>query len=519
MLELKSSDFINKKNFIQKVEPLVSVRGIRKHFGGVQALKNVDLDVYPGEVHGLVGANGAGKSTLIRILAGVETPDEGEILVEGKLVNIPDPQTSTKIGLSFIHQELNLVPKFTALQNMTLGLDKSTHLGLIDWRQVRKSVEKVAERISIDFPLTVPIDELSVAEQWLISIGRALIWRSKLIAMDEPTASLSEAEVNTLFKVIHELSNDGIGILYVSHRLDEILELCDSVTVFRDGNMVKHSKREEINKQNLVEGIVGKNIDQYVNGHNSYHVSEHHPVMIVKNLGGDKLVKNISFTLHQGEILGLAGLVGAGRTELVKMIYGALPMRRGEISLIGESYFPKDPAYAVKRGIAMVPEERRSEGLILDKNVDFNLNLPFLNPIRYLENLPILNPSKGKTKAALMVKRLGIKTPNVSTPVSELSGGNQQKVVIGKWLARNPKVLILDEPSRGVDVGARTEIHKIIREMANNGTSFIVISSENEELPGLCDRVIVMVEGCISGELKGEEISRESITHLSYSHQ
>jgi len=512
---------IEEKYFVdsQSPTPLVSVTDIRKRFGGVQALKGIDLNICAGEVHGLVGANGAGKSTLIRILAGVEQPDEGIIRVNGREVEIPEPQASTDLGLSFIHQELNLVPKFNAMENMTLGIPKPTRFGLIDWKAVRKRVDEVAERINIDFPLSVPVDELSVADQWLISIGRALIWESKLIAMDEPTASLSEAEAKTLFSVIRELSSDGIGILYVSHRLEEILNLCDSVTIFRDGNKVQELKRAEMTRRVLVEGIVGAEVKSNGNNVSHYKKADHPVVLTVEGLSRGKIVDNASFTLHEGEILGLGGLVGAGRTELVRMVYAAEKKRTGTMELLGQPYNPKNPADAVEHGVAMVPEERRSEGLVLDKSVNFNLNIPYLTPLRKWPYLPIVSPSKGELEASDVVRKLGIKTPDVETLVSDLSGGNQQKVVIGKWLGRQPKILILDEPSRGVDVGARSEIHQIIHEMADEDTSFIIISSENEELPGLCDRVLVMVEGKIVGELVGEDITKEAILHLSYSHE
>jgi ribose transport system ATP-binding protein len=497
--------------------PLISALGVTKNFGGVQALKGVNIDIYPGEIHGLVGANGAGKSTLIRILAGIEQPDAGQILLDGRPVEIPDPLVSSSLGLSFIHQELNLVPKFNAIQNMTLGLRKSAHLGLIDWNSTRREVNRVAERISIRFPLNIPVEELSVADQWLISIGRALIRKARLISMDEPTASLSEKEAEILFRLIRELSNDGIGILYVSHRLDEILDLCHTITVFKDGQKVDTVQRSDATKERLVVSIVGGQISK-TNISKSRNVEQ--PIVLsVSGLARGKAVKDVSFALHRGEVLGLGGLVGSGRTELVRMIFGADIPERGTMTLEGEPFLPKGPAEAVERGVVLVPEERRSEGLILSKSVMFNINLPTLNPLRMVNWLPLLSPKKERTSAKDIVQKLGVKTPAVNTPVSELSGGNQQKVVIGKWLSRDPKILILDEPSRGVDVGARSEIHRIIRQMAASGTSCIVISSEVEELPDFCDRVLVLVEGHISGELTGDAITKEAILHLSYAHQ
>jgi ribose transport system ATP-binding protein len=496
--------------------PFLRVRGLAKHFGGVQALKGVDLDVFQGQVHGLVGANGAGKSTLIRILAGVHAPDMGTISIDGKPVEIADPLQARQLGLSFIHQELNLVPKFNALQNMTLGLPKATRAGLIDWKAVKREVEGAAVRVGINFPLDVPVETLSVAEQWLISIGRALVHKARLIAMDEPTASLSAEESSRLFQIIRELSADGIAILYVSHRLDEILELCDRVTVFKDGSRVMTANRQAVTKDALVRAIVGGEVSAVPEI--SSHTTSSPVVLDVRGLSRGSVVRQAFFQLHAGEVLGLAGLVGAGRTELARLIFGADNPDSGEVWLDGKPWRCRSPYDAVRHGIAFVPEERRSQGLVLDKSVAFNINLTSLRPLRLLNWFPMISLGRGASRAKSIVERLQVKTPSVDTPIHELSGGNQQKVVIGKWLTRHVRVLMLDEPSRGVDVGARGEIHKIIKELADSGTGIIVISSEAEELPGLCDRVLVMVEGRIAGELTGSEITKEAILRLSYAH-
>ena len=497
--------------------PFLEMCGLVKQFGGVQALKGVDLDIFQGEVHGLVGANGAGKSTLIRILAGVQSPDGGTIFIDQQPVEITDPQHATRIGLSFIHQELNLVPKFSALQNMTLGLSKPARLGLIDWRAVRREVAPAAERVGIDFPLDTPVSELSVAEQWLIEISRALVRRARLIAMDEPTASLSAEESARLFQIIRELSDSGIAILYVSHRLDEILELCHRVTVFKDGRKVMTSSREEITKESLVRAIVGGELTGQVAVDSARAVAG--PVILeTRNLSRGERVREISLSLHAGEVLGLGGLVGAGRTELARLIFGADRADGGEVLLEGRPWRCRGPHDAVQRGVAFIPEERRSQGVVLHKSIGFNINLPHLQLLRLVKGLPLISMGKGAAQARSIIKRLTIKTQSVETPVGELSGGNQQKVVIGKWLTSPVRVLILDEPSRGVDVGARVEIHKIVRELASEGTGVIVISSEVEELPGLCDRVLVMVEGRIVGSLVGDGITKEAILELSYAH-
>ena len=501
--------------------PLLQVLGLGKRFGGVQALEGVDLDILAGEVHGLVGANGAGKSTLIRLLAGLYRPDAGSIAVDGKPVTIVDPEHASEIGLNFIHQELNLVPKFNAIQNMTLGLPKASRLGLITWGPVRRQVDEVARRLGVEFPLDIPVENLSVANQWLISIGRALIRRARLIAMDEPTASLSAEEAGRLFQIIRELSSDGIAILYVSHRLDEIMELCDRVTVFKDGVRVLHADRAAMTMGGLVRAIVGSDVAEsdVAAASSAGALDQGGPVVLeTRHLGRGSAVRDVSLQLHAGEVLGLAGLVGAGRSELARLIFGADRADTGTILLEGDPWRPAGPYDAFARGIGFIPEERRSQGLIMQKDVSFNINLADLQPLRYAASIPLISLSRAASRAKEIAQQLRIKTPRVTTPVIELSGGNQQKVVIGKWLTRHPRVLILDEPSRGVDVGARAEIHRSIKELAGGGVGVIVISSEAEELPGLCDRVVVMVEGRVAGELTGREITKEAILQLSYAH-
>lgn len=496
--------------------PIVNVVGLQKSFGGVRALKGVDLKIYPGEVHGLLGANGAGKSTLIKVLAGLEIPDEGTTEVAGVPVKIGNPQQASALGLNFIHQELNLVPHFTAIQNMTLGLPKPTRLGLIDWRKLKSEVEGVKKRLGITFSLDTPVGELSVAEQWLLAIGRALIRRARLIAMDEPTASLSAVESERLFTVVRDLARDGIAILYVSHRLDEVLDLCDTFTVFKDGERVLYEQRLDMTKAALVRAIVGADLETSAGSEMAAQASVGRVVLELSGVSRSPKVRDVTLSVRSGEVLGLAGLVGAGRTELARLILGADTLEEGEIRLDGQPFRPRSPHEAVERGVVLVPEERRSEGLILDQSVAFNLNLPDLQPTRLFSGLPLVGVHKGNQRAQGIIDRLRIKTPSPSTPVRQLSGGNQQKVVIGKWLTRDPKVLILDEPSRGVDVGARSEIHRVIRSLATSGSSVIVISSDDEELPGLCDRVVVMVEGRVAGELRGEAIRKDTILQLSY---
>jgi ABC-type sugar transport system ATPase subunit len=495
--------------------PFVSVRGLQKHFGGIQALKGVDLDILPGEVHGLVGANGAGKSTLIKVLAGVEKPDAGSLSIDGVDVQLSGSQQAADLGLSFIHQELNLVPCWNALENIMLGAPKRTRLGVIDWRAIRAQVQPVADKVGIQFSLSAPVARLSPAEKWLISICRALVRKARLISMDEPTASLSIRESENLFRIVRALAAEGVAVLYVSHRLDEIMDLCHRVTAFRDGRSVMQSERSTLTRKQLLEAIVGGEAP----------VSEHHPIpydnsrpplLRVSQLVSGHSVREVSFDLQKGEVLGLAGLVGSGRTELVRVVFGADQPDSGTMTLEDRAYSPRSPADAVNFGVGFVPEERRAEGLFAGKSVAFNLTIANLLDLRIQPWLPLLDGRRRAGMAKEIGSRLQVKASSMDTLVDHLSGGNQQKIVIGKWLVRNPKLLILDEPSRGVDVGARGEIHRIIRELVAQGMSVIVISSEAEELPGLCDRVLVMAEGKIVQELSGDTITRDAIVHASY---
>jgi ribose transport system ATP-binding protein len=497
--------------------PFLRAQGIRKHYGGVQALKGIDVDLWRGEVHGLVGANGAGKSTFIKILAGLETPDAGSIAVDGTDVKIAGPGQADALGFSFIHQELNLVPQMTALQNIMLGLRKPARLGLIDWRRVRRTVEPFAQRIGIRFSLDARASSLSVAEGWLVSICRSLVRSSRLIVMDEPTASLSAHECDRLFQIIRDLSDHDVAILYVSHRLGEIIDLCHRVTAFRDGSFVAQFDRTSVSQTGLVDAIVGTADGQARgSGRGPGHSRGTEVALSVRGLRRGRFVRGVDFDLQRGEVLGLSGLVGSGRSEVVRLIFGADALQAGEMVLYGRPYAPRGPFEAIKAGVGLVPEERRSEGLILSKTVAFNLNLASLRATEVRPGVPLLNMRRRAQRSLEMSTKLRIKTPHVETVVGRLSGGNQQKVVIGKWLGLSLRVLMLDEPSRGVDIGARREIHGIVRDLAATGVAVIVISSEAEELPGLCDRVLVMVEGRIAHELTGAEITREALVQASY---
>lgn len=497
------------------MKPFIVAENIAKAYGGVQALTDVSLSIAPGEVHGLVGANGAGKSTLIKVLAGLVHPDAGRIVVDGVPVSLPTPHHATDLGMSFIHQELAFIPGMNVLQNILLGVPKKTRFGMVDWQAAARDVAPIAERVGIKAPLFASVKGLSTAENWLINICRALVRNARLIVMDEPTASLSAAEAEKLFAIVEDLSASGVAVLYVSHRLDEIMRLCRRVSVFRDGRSVGCLEGAAITRPVLIEAIVGGEVEPLA-------AAQRHPVvgrevaLSVRALTRAPKVNGVSFELRRGEVLGIGGLVGAGRTELARLIYGADRADSGVMTLDGASFSPRNPTQAVKAGLGLVPEERRAEGLLLTKSVAFNLQIANLANIVRSPVLPLIDRRKREALSLQIVRDLAVKTPSIDTPAGRLSGGNQQKVVIGRWLLRAPKVLILDEPTRGVDIGARGEIHRLVRELAARGMAVIVISSEPDELPDLCDRVLIMVEGRLVSTLEGNAITRNAIVEASY---
>jgi ribose transport system ATP-binding protein/rhamnose transport system ATP-binding protein len=417
--------------------------------------------------------------------------------------------------MSFIHQELAFIPGMTVLQNFMLGVPKRSRFGLIDWRAIARDIAPLADRVGITAPLNLNVKGLSTAENWLINICRALVRKARLIVMDEPTASLSASESEKLFAIVRDLAASGVSVLYVSHRLDEILDLCHRVTVFRDGQTAREFDRGSLTRQALVEAIVGGSAASEAPMRQQR--PDRKVVLRVENLSRQPHVRGVSFELHEGEVLGLGGLVGAGRTELVRLIYGADRSDGGRMLLADRPFAPSAPHAAVKAGLGLVPEERRTEGLILGKSLAFNLSLANLGRIVIGPALPFVSSRARANLALETIRALDIKAQGPDTPVGRLSGGNQQKVVIGRWFARAPRVLILDEPTRGVDVGARAEIHRLIRSLAEKGMAILVVSSESEELPDVCDRVLVMAEGRIVRELAAAEVSRTAIVAASYS--
>lgn len=494
--------------------PLLEVRGIAKSYGSAVALRSVDFTVGAGEIHALLGANGAGKSTLIRILSGAVSADAGEVLLDGRPVFMRTPQEAADLGLAFLHQELSLVPKFTAIENMGIGLLRRGRFGLVDRGALRRRAEAVADEIGINFPLNRAVEQLSVADRWLVALARALMRRARLIALDEPTASLSARETERLFVIVRKLAADGIGVLYVSHRLEEIEHLCSGATVFRDGRVVAELDATRLHREELITAITGQ-LPEAISLPKAAEPGGDDIVLEGRDLARAPYVLGVSLRLRKGEVLGVAGLVGAGRSELARLLFGADRLDSGTLHLDNREIHLRSPRDASRLGIAMVPEERRSQGLVMSKSAAFNLTLAFPGDDRTPHWMPFVSARRARARALEVAKLVALQPLRVDQRARDFSGGNQQKLVLGRWFLGDVRVLILDEPTRGVDVGARAQIHRLIRRFADDGVAVIIISSDFDELLG-CDRVIVMAAGRVSAELTGDDITEDQMTLAAY---
>lgn len=500
----------------ERKQPLIEARDISKSFGAMKVLKGVEVSFERGCVHGLVGANGAGKSTFLNIVGGVLRPDSGSIFVDGTPTVVTGPRHAADLGFSFIYQELALIPQFSAWENMTMRMRAKTALGIGDRGYRRRAAKAISDKLHLQLDLEKPVSSLSVAERGLVAIGRALVGEARFIAMDEPTAALSDAECVRLFQIIQELKAQGVAIAYVSHRLDEVEDLCDNVTVFRNGEVALRLQRGDYTRKNLVEGIAGDaTVSEKLARRRAPTFSSATPVLEVRKLSCPPRVKDVSFDLFEGEILGLAGLVGSGRTELARMIFGAEQVSSGEMLLWGRPFAPASTRDAIAQGLALVPEERRTQGLVMEETITFNTSLGNTAAFRR-KGLPMVDERRTRNAARSVMDRLLIKAGSPGSRVATLSGGNQQKVVLGRWLLRNARILVLDEPSRGVDVRARQQIWDAIEDFVNKGGAAIVISSELEELEA-CDRVLVMAEGKSVGELRADDVTETKMLELIYS--
>ena len=497
------------------VVPLISASTVTRTFGAVRALTEVTIEFHKGEVHGLVGANGAGKSTFLNILAGSITPSSGTIVVDGVEVNITQPAQADALGFAFIHQELALVPDFSSIDNMTLGIKSKSRFGSSEIARRARLSRTVADRLGMTFNLKRPVRELSVAERVLVAIGRALVRDARFIAMDEPTAALSDVECQRLFRIIRELARDGVSVVYVSHRLNEIENLCDRVTVFKDGKVTARFDRASYTRLDLISGITG----------NDRGIDPRKPmppvragakeVLVAAHLSDGQRVKDISFTCREGEIVGLAGVIGAGRSEVLSLVFGESRPLSGTMTIDDIPHAPRSVRESIRHGVALVPEERRSQALVMEDSIRMNITLGNWEAMRTRPWLGFISDRKSEGVAKSMLGALSIKAKDTSVPVRTLSGGNQQKVVFGRWLARDSRVLLLDEPTRGVDVGAREQIWQTVEDFANAGKAVIVVSSELDELSN-CHRVVVIVEGQTIAELIGPGITEEQMLSVIY---
>ena len=495
---------------MQTAKKLLQMNHIHKRFPGVYALNDVSFDLYAGEVHALLGENGAGKSTLIKILGGIYRKDEGSIAIAGISSNIDSVSDARKNGISIIHQELVLVPQLTVYENIFLGREIHKKTGFSDPQAMIEKCNEALHSFGIDLPVTERVCNLTIAQQQLVEIAKAVSFSARIIVMDEPTSSLTSTDVKKLFATIRTLKEKGIGIIYISHRMSELYEIADRVTVMRDGRYIATKKISETKNDELISLMVGRSLGNFYS--RSHTARSKEPILHVENLTTKK-VKNISFDLYKGEVLGFGGLVGCGRTETMLALFGIDKKISARIELesvkLPKRYSPFD---LIKKGFALVPENRRDEGLFPVMSVEYNMTLKVLK--KFISGISY-NKEKEDAIYEDFVKELSIKVAHRDTKISALSGGNQQKVIIASWLAAVPKVLILDEPTRGIDVGAKSEIYQIMNELTDQGVSIIMISSDMPELINMSDRVIVMCDGKITGTLEQNEISQENIMHYA----
>lgn len=493
--------------------PLLRMTGISKSFGATRALSAMHLSIYPGEIHALMGENGAGKSTLMKVMSGVHAPDSGEILLDGKPLSLRDPGASRVAGINLIYQELAVAPNISVAANVFMGSELRTRLGLIDHVAMRQRTDAVLAQLGAAFRASDRAGRLSIAEQQQVEIARALVHRSRIVIMDEPTAALSERETENLFKVVRRLRDEGLAIIYISHRMAEVHALADRVTVLRDGSFVGELTRQEIDAERIVQMMVGRSLGEfYQHRRMAPEQAATLPIVLqVRALAGGK-VKPASFALRAGEVLGFAGLVGAGRTELARLLFGADARSGGKVLLDGQLLQIDSPRAAMRAGIAYVPEDRKGQGLFLQMAVAANATM---NVASRHARLGLVNGRTLHGVAQASIRRLNVKVAHPGVPVGKLSGGNQQKVLLARWLEIAPRVLILDEPTRGVDIYAKSEIYQLVHRLAEQGVAVVVISSELPEVIGICDRVLVMREGAITGELAGADITQENIMRLA----
>ncbi|WP_077212914.1 sugar ABC transporter ATP-binding protein [Bacillus dakarensis] len=487
-------------------QALVEMKGISKAFSGNQVLTNVDFDLLPGEIHALMGENGAGKSTMMKILTGIYERDTGTVFSKGQEVQFKDAKEAEKAGIAVIHQELNIIPYLTVTENMFLGKELTVgKTGILRMAEMKKKTEEYLSRLGIDIDPNIEARELSVGQQQMIEIARAIAADTDVLIMDEPTAALTDREIEALFKVMRGLQEQGVGIVYISHRMEEIFKMCDRISVLRDGEYIGTKVIKETNFEEIVKMMVGRDIGER---YPERHVELGPERIRVDKLSHEKKFRDVSFSVHQGEILGVSGLMGAGRTEIMETIFGSRKKSSGEIWIDEKQVNIRNPYDAIQLGIGFITEDRKDEGLVLDLSVRENISLTNLKRI---SSQSVISKTKETELVSKMIEKLRVKTSGSEQSVKSLSGGNQQKVVIGKWLGIDPKILILDEPTRGVDVGAKKEIYQIMNELTERGVAIIMVSSDLPEILGMSDRILVVHEGKATAILDRQDANQEII--------
>lgn len=487
---------------------LLEMKGVNKSFPGVKALQNVSLQLKAGEVHALLGENGAGKSTLIKVLGGIYHAEEGEIYIEGKKVEINGVTDARAAGISIVHQELVLVPYMTVAENIFLGRELGTSMN-VNHQKMKDEAQALLDAYEMNIQADTLVEKLTIAQQQMVEIVKAISFNSKILVLDEPTSSISDKEVGFLFNTIRTLTKKGVGIIYISHKMSELDEICDRVTVMRDGQTVGTKVVKETTTDALIAMMVGRELTNY---YTRDYLEPGEVVLKCEHISDGKMARDASFELRKGEIIGFAGLVGAGRSETMKAIFGLAPKMTGDVYVKGQKVKISSPIEALKHGIALVPESRKTEGLYKVQSVKFNSTIQVLG--QFIKNL-MVNSKKEEEITQKYIDLMATKTPSQDQVIGNLSGGNQQKVMIGRWLATDPEILILDEPTRGVDVGAKAEIYSIMNDLVKKGMSIIMISSELPEILGMSDRIYVMSEGVVKGCLDHDEANQEKIMQLA----
>jgi inositol transport system ATP-binding protein len=501
---------VRRSGAVPNAEFLLAVEGIRKEFPGVLALDDVSFRLKRGTVHALMGENGAGKSTLMKILAGIYTPDEGDVTLRGVPIRLQSPLDALENGIAMIHQELNLMPSMTVAENIWIRREPRNRFGFVNHGGMRRMTEELFKRLRIDIDPEIEVRHLSVASRQMVEIAKAVSYESDVLIMDEPTSALTETEVGHLFQIIRDLRSHGIGIVYITHKMNELFEIADEFSVFRDGRYIGTHAASDVTRDEIIKMMVGREITQMFP---KEEVAIGDVVLSVKNLTLNGVFENVSFDVRAGEILGVAGLVGSGRSNVAETIFGVTPASSGTIHLYGERVDIRSPAVAIQHHMAFLTEDRKDTGCLLILDILQNMQVAVLHD-KFVKG-GFVQERAVEEACEAMAKRLRVKTPGLFERIENLSGGNQQKVLIGRWLLTNPRVLILDEPTRGIDVGAKAEIHRIVTEFAKVGVAVLMISSEMPEVLGMSDRVMVMHEGKVTGFLDRSEATQVKVMELA----